>query len=124
MTVAPGEPRVVSILDLAERALDGRDPVRRMPIGCSGVASAHIVVVRESLPSGTNAEVDEMLYLVAGEASLTLGEKAQPITPGWFSVVPRGMARAVARKGRNPAVFLSVLSGQPCGAGSDSQSRR
>jgi mannose-6-phosphate isomerase-like protein (cupin superfamily) len=115
---------VVSILDLAERALDGRDPVRRMMIGCSGVTSAQIVVIRESLPSGAHAEADEMLYLVAGEASITLGEKAQPITPGWFSVVPRGMARAVARKGRNPAVFLSVLSGRPCGAGSDSQSLR
>jgi mannose-6-phosphate isomerase-like protein (cupin superfamily) len=118
-TAAPGEPRSLSIPDLAEQSLAGRDPVRTVPIGCSGVSRTQLLVVRETHTSGVRPDEDEMLYLVAGEATLKLGDKEQPLTPGWFSIVPRGTPRSVTRKGRNPAIFLSIVSGQPCGSGPD-----
>jgi mannose-6-phosphate isomerase-like protein (cupin superfamily) len=111
-----GEPRVLSIPEMAERSLGGRDPIRMLPIGCSGASSAQLVIVRETLSSDAQPEVDEILYLVAGEASLTMSEKKQPLTPGWFVLVPRGMSRTVTRNGRNPAILLSISSGEPCGA--------
>jgi len=64
---------------------------------------------------------DRTLYLVAGEATLTLGGKEQALTPGWFSVVPRGTKVGVGRKGRNPAILLSILYGRPCSASSASR---
>jgi len=114
-----GESRTVSVPDLAERSLTGRDPVRTVPIGCSGLSRTQLIVVRETQSTGTHADDDEMLYLVAGEATLKLGDREQAISPGSFSIVPRGTARSVTRKGRNPAIFLSTVSGQPCGAESD-----
>ena len=33
----------------------------------------------------------------------------------WFSLVPRGTPYTVTRKGRNPAVVLSMVSGEPGG---------
>jgi mannose-6-phosphate isomerase-like protein (cupin superfamily) len=113
----PGEPRSLSIPDLAERSLSGRDPLKVFPIGCSGASQSRLIVLRDAIPPGTNKDADETLYLVAGEATLTLGSaKEQPITPGWFTIVPRGTSYALGRKGRNPAILLSTVSGRPCGA--------
>jgi len=113
----PGEPRSLSIPDLAERSLSGKDPLKVFPIGCSGASQSRLIVLREAIPAGTNKDADETLYLVAGEATLTLGSaKEQPITPGWFTIVPRGTSYALGRKGRNPAILLSTVYGRPCGA--------
>jgi mannose-6-phosphate isomerase-like protein (cupin superfamily) len=89
-----------------------------MAIGCSGLSRTQLLVVRETHLSGNHPDDDEMLYLVAGEATLRLGDKEQTVAPGWFSIVPRGTPRAVIRKGKNPAIFLSTVSGQPCAASS------
>jgi mannose-6-phosphate isomerase-like protein (cupin superfamily) len=114
-TGVPGEPRMLSIPDLAERSLGGRDPLKVFPIGCSGASQSRLIVVRDAIPPGTNKDADETLYLVAGEATLTLGGgKEQAITPGWFTIVPRGTSYAIGRKGRNPAILLSTVSGRPC----------
>jgi hypothetical protein len=64
-----------------------------------------------------------MIYLVAGEANLTLGSKEQAMTPSWFSLVPRGTPYTVTRKGRNPAILLTMISGQPCGSSAASAAR-
>ncbi len=112
--VKPGEPRIIDVPELAERSLDGRDPIRSVPIGCSGLSAAELLVVRESRQSPPRDNIDEMLYMVAGEATLTLAGKEQKIASGWFSVVPRGTAHALTRRGRNPAILLSVLAGEPC----------
>jgi hypothetical protein len=117
--VAAGELRSLSITDLAERSLGGRDAVRAVSIGCSGVSRTQLLIVRETHTSGIRPDEDEMLYLVAGEATLKLGDKDLPITPGWFSIIPRGTPRSVTRRGRNPAILLSTVSGQPCGAEPD-----
>jgi len=113
----PGEPRSLSIPDLAERSLGGRDPLKVLPIGCSGASQSRLIVLRDALPPGTNKDADETLYLVAGEATLTLGSaKEQPIAPGWFTIVPRGTSYALGRKGKNPAILLSTVYGRPCGS--------
>ncbi|MQA28488.1 MAG: cupin domain-containing protein [Luteitalea sp.] len=118
-TVEAGAARTLSIPDLAERSLGGRDAVRTVSIGCSGISRTELLVVRETHTSGVRPDEDEMLYLVAGEATMKLGDQEQPVTPGWFSIVPRGTPRSVTRRGRNPAIFLSTVSGQPCGSDSD-----
>src|SRR5205823_753767 len=38
----PGDPRLISITDLAERSLSGREPVKTIPIGCSGTAATQL----------------------------------------------------------------------------------
>jgi mannose-6-phosphate isomerase-like protein (cupin superfamily) len=113
--VTPGEPRVVDIPAIAEKSLGGREPVRTLPIGCSGASNAQLILLRDSMPTTTHADQDEMLYVVAGEATLRLGEKDQRITPGWFSVVPRGTPYALTRRGSTQVILLSIVGGQACG---------
>ena len=117
----PGEPRTLSIPDLAENSLGGRDAVKIVPIGCTGLSNARLIVLRETVAPAVSDDVDETLYLVAGEATLNLAGKEQSLTPGSFSVVPRGTRMGVGRKGRNPAILLSIVYGRPCGASASAQ---
>jgi quercetin dioxygenase-like cupin family protein len=66
-----------------------------------------------------------MLYVVAGEAALKVGqERAQRITSGWFSIIPRGTVHSLTRTGRNPVILLSMLGGQPCSSAVLTQAAR
>jgi mannose-6-phosphate isomerase-like protein (cupin superfamily) len=109
-----GEPRVLSVADLAERSLGGRDAIRRVPVGCSGLDNTEMIVLRETLNAPANQDVDETIYVVAGEAMLSMDGRDQPLSSGWFVLVPRGMAHTIVRRGRNPAILLSTIGGQPC----------
>jgi mannose-6-phosphate isomerase-like protein (cupin superfamily) len=110
----PGEPRVLSLTDIAEQLLRVPDPIAERALGCSGATSSRLIRVKESLAAHTHADADEVLYIVAGDATIKLGDKDQNISPGWFAVVPRGMSHTVTRRGRNPVLILSAVSGPPC----------
>jgi mannose-6-phosphate isomerase-like protein (cupin superfamily) len=109
-----GEPRVLSIADLAERSLSGRDAVKTVPVACSGLDNTQMLVIRETLKANAKEDVDQMLYVVAGEATLSLDGRDQTITSGWYALVPRGMEHTLTRRGRNPAIVLVTTGGQPC----------
>jgi len=60
-----------------------------------------------------------VLYVVAGEGTIrTRGESktvaASTVTAGALSVIPHGVAHAIERRGKNPLMVLSMLSGAPC----------
>ncbi|MEO8070124.1 MAG: carboxypeptidase regulatory-like domain-containing protein [Acidobacteriota bacterium] len=114
--LAAGDPRAVSIPNLYDSLQSGKDPIQESRLGCSGNTSSKLIIVRgEGIPSVTRPDIDELLYVVAGEGTLKLGDKDQSINAGWFSVVPRGTSHAITRKGRTPILLLSVMSGgEPC----------
>jgi uncharacterized RmlC-like cupin family protein len=113
---AVGTPRVLSIADLAEQMLKESPPTVERLVGCSGLAASRVITTKENIALHRHAETDEMLYVVAGEALLTIAEKEQVIAAGWFGLVPRGVSHSLTRRGRGPLVVLSVQTGQPCGA--------
>jgi mannose-6-phosphate isomerase-like protein (cupin superfamily) len=73
--------------------------------------------VRDSLEEKAQADADEVLYVVAGEGTLRLGNKDVSLQAGGLAVVPRGTVRGLTRKGKNPLMLLSVVSGPPCTGG-------
>jgi hypothetical protein len=109
-----GDPRVLSIADLAERSLSGRDAVKTVPVACSGLDNTQMLVLRETLRGPAKDDADQMLYVVAGEATLSLDGRDQTISSGWYAMVPRGMPHTLTRRGRNPAIVLVTTGGQPC----------
>jgi mannose-6-phosphate isomerase-like protein (cupin superfamily) len=109
-----GAPKTLSIPDLAERQLIGREAVKESPIGCSGATDARLIQIREPLATHAHADADETLYVVAGEGTLRIGDEDRRVSPGWFSIIPHGTAHAISRSGRNPIILVSVLNGQPC----------
>ena len=79
-----------------------------------------MIVLRDAIPPTATSDADEMIYLVAGEATMVLDGKEIAFTPGWFGIVPRGTKAGLTRKGRNPAILLSTLNGRPCGGAKSS----
>ena len=112
-----GDQKTVSIPTFLDRNLIGREPLKESILGCTATATTRLLQLRETLAEHVHANVDEMLYVVAGEGTLLIPSRAPaPIAPGSLSIVPRGASHAIERRGRNPLIVLSILSGTPCTA--------
>ncbi len=114
--VKPGDLRILSIVEMWEKTPNPKEASRLYPIGCSGLDKAEMLVIRENFAAPADANIDRMLYVVGGEATLTVNGRDQIVTNGWYAMIPRGTAHAWARRGRNPVVILSTTGGQPCAA--------
>ena len=112
--LAPGDPRLLSIPDFVDAQRMGREGVKTSPIGCSGATQARMIQVRDPLVAHTHADADEILYVVAGDATVKMAGKNQAVTSGWLVVVPREMEFSVTRAGRNPVILVSAIGGPPC----------
>jgi len=113
--VPPGEPATVSVADFVERNfISSRDPRREDELGCTASARTRLLQLREDTAEEARADADEMLYVVAGEGTLRLGNKDVELKSSVTAIIPRGTVRALSRKGRNPLIVLSVVSGPPC----------
>ena len=110
-----GAAKALSLTDLAEQMLRDPAPLVEREIGCSVSTASQLILVRETLASHTHADADEMLYLVAGDATLKIADKDTQASAGWFAIVPRGSTHSLTKRGRNAPIFLSIRSGQPCG---------
>ena len=112
-----GLPKVVSIAEMADqmlREMKDTQPIAERQLGCSVATSSRLIVARENIAIHRHADADEVVYLLAGEATLSVNDKDQQIAAGWFGLVPRGTSHALTRRGRNPIAVLSVQSGPAC----------
>jgi hypothetical protein len=116
-TAPPGEPASVAVPDFIERHfISARDAMKEDPLGCTASAKTTLVQVRDSLPERALPDADEAIIVVYGEGTLRLGNRDVAVASKTLSlvVIPRGTVRGVTRKGRNPLIYVSVLSGPPC----------
>ena len=109
-------PTNVSITDFLEKNFVGRDAIKESVLGCLPDATARLLQIREPLAGHAHDNVDEVLYVVAGEGALRIGDRATALMPGSLSTIPRGTAHGLERRGRNPLIVLSTLAGAPCPA--------
>jgi len=109
------EQKVLSIPDFLSKNFIGRENLKESTLGCTGTATTRLVQVKTMLETHTHADVDEALYVVAGEGTLLLSERIPVhIGPGSLGIVPRGVRHSIERKGKNPLILLSTQSGTPC----------
>jgi mannose-6-phosphate isomerase-like protein (cupin superfamily) len=108
-TAPPGEPANLLLVDYIEQ-----NPVKEDLVGCTASAKTTLLQLKDPLPEQSRPDADEVLYVVAGEGTLRLGNKDLPLRSSSLVIVPRGTTRGVTRKGRNPMYLLSVVSGVPC----------
>jgi mannose-6-phosphate isomerase-like protein (cupin superfamily) len=114
VTAPPGDPNSLSVVDFVEKNFNTRDPKRVDKVGCTASARTTIVQLREPVPEHASNDADEVIYVVAGEGTLRLGNRDVPLAATTMAVVPRGTAYGITRKGRNPLIYVSVVSGVPC----------
>jgi mannose-6-phosphate isomerase-like protein (cupin superfamily) len=109
-----GSPQTLSLVDLAERELDRRQPRRETLVACSGSTRATLVQLNQDQPARLYEDAESMLYVIAGEGTLTVGDRETRLEAGSFASVPRNTGYSIGRRGRNPLILLSVLGGPAC----------
>lgn len=116
--VAPAGPPVsISIPAFLDKTfVGGREAMKESILGCMPDATARLLQLREPVAAHTHADLDEVLYIVAGDGAVRIEGQVIAVTPGSMSAIPRGTSHAIERRGRNPLIVLSTLAGAPCSA--------
>jgi mannose-6-phosphate isomerase-like protein (cupin superfamily) len=116
-TAAPAgsyTPNSVDIPDLFEKNFIGSAAIKRSPIGCTASSTSTLLQLRDPVADHAHADADELIYVVAGEGTHKIGGKELSVSGGVFAIVPRGTTHSLTRRGRQPLVIISTLSGPPC----------
>lgn len=111
---AGGPPIHVSIPAFLDKNFIGRDPLKESVLGCTAGATTRVLQLRDSLALHTHADLDEILYVVAGDGVVRVRDETMTLAPGSLTVIPRGLPHATERRGRNPLIVLSTLAGAAC----------
>ena len=122
---APASPSVVavpqsgpfvamSIPDFLDRNFIGREPVRESILACTPQETVRLLQMREGMAPHVHDRVDEIMYVVAGEGTLRLGNDTVPLRAASLVVVPHGRGHAFERRGRKPLIVVSTLAGAAC----------
>ena len=113
----PGEARSVVVGDFLEKNFIGsRDPRKEDELGCTASARTRLIQLKETTGEEATPEADEVIYVVAGEGTMRLGNRDVALPNSALVIVPRGTARSLTRKGKNPLIVLSIVSGPSCTA--------
>jgi mannose-6-phosphate isomerase-like protein (cupin superfamily) len=112
-----GPPVNVNIPDFLDTNFIGRDPMRESILACKPAETVRLLQLRDGVAEHVHDKVDEVLYVVAGDGAVRVGDQTMAVKAGSLAVVPQGVAHAIERRGKNPLVVVSTLSGAPCQAG-------
>jgi mannose-6-phosphate isomerase-like protein (cupin superfamily) len=117
ITANAGPPVNVNIPDYLDRNYVGRDPMKESVLACKPAETVRLLQLRDNLAEHVHDKVDEVLYVVAGDGALRIGDQNMPLKAGSLAVVPHGTAHALERRGKNPLILVSTLSGAACQTG-------
>jgi hypothetical protein len=111
-----GPPVTLSVPDFLDKNFIGRDPLKESIVACRPLETVRLLQMREGVARHVHDRLDEIIYVVAGEGAVRIGEETTAIRAGALVVVPNGTAHSFERRGKNPLIVLSTLSGSPCEA--------
>jgi len=107
----------VSIPDFIDRHYIGRRRGSESVLGCTRSVTTRLLQMRDVVTEHVHTDDDETLYVIAGEGALLIpGRDPVSLTPGLLSILPRRTPHAIERRGKNPLILLSTLTGSPCTA--------
>jgi Carboxypeptidase regulatory-like domain/Cupin domain len=114
-----GPPVIVSIPEFLDKNyIGGREPLKESVLGCLADSTTRMLQLRDGVVEHTHTDLDEILYVVAGEGGIRVRGQSSPLVAGSLSIIPHGQPHAIDRRGKNPLMILSILSGTSCRAGS------
>ena len=96
---------------ISSDAIRSRSPCSRCTAG-----DDRLLQLSGPLALHTHSDLDEILYVVAGDGVVRVRDETMTLAPGSLTVIPRGLPHATERRGRNPLIVLSTLAGAACPA--------
>jgi hypothetical protein len=109
-----GPPITVSIPDFVDKNFIGREPMKESILACKPLETVRLLQMRENIASHVHDRVDELIYVVAGEGAIKVGEEQNAIRAGSLIFVPNGSGHSIERRGKNPLIVVSTLVGSSC----------
>ena len=114
-----GQAQIASLVDLAERELsrtklDARNPRRDVVVACSGNTRTTLVLLGQNQPQRIYDTAESVYYVIAGQGAIQMAGRDTALTAGVMAEVPRGVPFSITRRGGQPLVLLSILSGEAC----------
>lgn len=118
----PGGPSItVSIPEFIDRNFIGREPFKESILACKPLETVRLLQMREAVARHVHDRLDEVVYVVAGEGAVRIGDETVTVRPGALVVVPHGNGHGFERRGKNPLVIVSTLVGSACEATKSAQ---
>jgi hypothetical protein len=108
------DPVTIDMTAFIEKNYIRRGESKTSPLTCTAGGPAVLLQVKEGIADPARPDADEFLYVIAGEGIGRAAGHDQPLRPGTFMMVPRGVARTLAAAGRTPLVLLSIRAGEKC----------
>jgi hypothetical protein len=109
------EPVVLDLPTFIEKHYVGKSPSKDTPLGCGADGTATLIQLNEPLPLHSHDDADEFVYVMAGQGTLQVNGREEPLAAGAFVVIPRGVQHAFAIGAKKPLVMISTRSGGGCG---------
>lgn len=119
--VPSGPPVFVSIPRFLDKNFIGREPLKESVFGCLAGSTTRLLQLHEAIAEHTHSDLDEILYVVAGEGSVRVRGETTQVAAGSLSIIPRGTPHAIEQRGKNPIIMISTVSGAPCTGNSSPQ---
>jgi hypothetical protein len=114
--IPPSGPSItVSIPDFVDKNfIGGREPFKESILACKPLETVRLLQMREAVARHVHERADEVVYVVAGEGAVRIGEETVAVRAGSLVVVPHGSGHAFERRGKNPLIVMSTLVGAAC----------
>jgi hypothetical protein len=109
-----GPPMALSIPDFVDKNFIGREQVKESILACKPLETVRLLQMRDNIAPHVHDRVDEVIYVVAGEGAVRIGEEENPIRAGSLVFVPNGNGHSIERRGKNPLIVVSTLVGSSC----------
>ena len=119
-----GPPVTMSIVDFVDKNFIGREPIKESIVACEPMETVRLLQMHDGIAPHVHDRVDEVVYVVAGEGAVHIGEATTALGAGSLVVVPNGKSHSFDHRGKNPLIILSTLVGSACDPNKTPPARR
>jgi mannose-6-phosphate isomerase-like protein (cupin superfamily) len=108
------KPVVLDMPAFVEKNYVKRAAGKTTPLACSSGGSSTLIQINEPIATHAHADADEFLYVIAGEGMANMSGRQEPLGPGVYMMIPRGVAHGFTAGPKKPLVMISTRAGGGC----------
>src|SRR5262249_44497685 len=114
LATADGQVVALDMPAFIEKNYIGRAAGKTAPIGCTAGGAPTLIQINDAIATHAHDDADEFIYVIAGRGNANRGDRHEPLGPGVFLVIPRGLAHGFTTGQQKPLVMISTRAGEKC----------